>query len=73
VCSVLVYVGLYADVNRTQALSLDTKDWNVPFFLHIDFYMYIVFYHINYSSPVSLFISIFLAFQAAVCIKLELN
>jgi len=44
VCSVFVCVDLYADVNLTEALSLDTKDWNVLFlFLLTDFYMYIVF------------------------------
>jgi len=39
-----VYVDLYADVNLTKALSLDTKDWNVLFLFPLtDSYMYIVF------------------------------
>jgi len=43
VCSVFVYVDLYADVNLTEVLSLDTKDWNVLFlFLLTDFYIYTV-------------------------------
>jgi len=35
-------VDLYVDVNLTEVLSFDTKDWNV-LFLFTDFYMYIVF------------------------------
>ena len=43
-CSVFVYVDLYADVNLTEVLILDTKDWNVLFLFPLtDFYMYIVF------------------------------
>ena len=39
-----VYVDLYADVNLTEVLSLDTKDWNVLFLFPLtNFYMYIVF------------------------------
>jgi len=32
------------DVNLTEALSVDTKDWNVPFLFPLsDLYTYIVF------------------------------
>jgi len=38
-----MYVDLYADVNVTEALSLDTKDWNVLFLFPLtDFYVYCV-------------------------------
>jgi len=76
-----VYVDLYADVNLTEALSLDTKDWNVlflfpltDFYMHM--YMYIVFMWFIVLNVVGLYLFLslsLLAFQATVFIKLELN
>jgi len=78
---IVVYVDLYADVNLTEALSLDTKDWNVlflfpltDFYMHM--YMYIVFMWFIVLNVVGLYLFLslsLLAFQATVFIKLELN
>ena len=75
-CSVFVYVDLYADVNLTEALS--TKDWNVLFLFPLtDCYTYIVFMWFIVLSVVGLYLFYlcisFSAFQATVFIKLELG
>jgi len=55
-----VYVDLYADVNLTEALSLDTKDWNVLFLFPLtDFYMYIVFMWFIMLNVVALYLFYF--------------
>ena len=64
-------------MNLTEALNLDTKDWNVLFLFPLtDVYMYIVFMWfivLNVVGCIS-FISVsLLAFQATVFIKLELS
>ena len=65
-------MDLYADVNLSEALSLDTNDWNVLFLLPLtDFYMYIVFMWfvvlnvrgIVFARFLSLFVSLFLCQQ----------
>ena len=74
-----MYVDLYADVNLTEALSLDTKDWNALFLFPLtDFYMYIVFMwfivlSVQCCRPVFFYLCISLAFQATVFIKLEFH
>ena len=60
-CSVFVYVDLYADVNLTEVLSLDTKDWNVLFLFPLtNFYMYIVFVWFIVLNVVGLYLSLYL-------------
>jgi len=56
-----VYVDLYADVNLTEVLSLDTKDWNVLFLFPLtNFYMYIVFVWFIVLNVVGLYLSLYL-------------
>ena len=68
-CSVFVYVDLYADVNLIEALS--TKDWNALFLLPLtDFYMFIVFMWFIVLNVVGLYLFLSLcslsAFQTPV-------
>jgi len=54
-----VHVDLYVDVNLTEALSSETKDWNVlVLFLYplTDFYMYTVFMWFIVLNVVGLYI-----------------